>query len=46
MVRRGADTIVAACTEIPLVLEESRVDVPVIKSTDVLAAATVARCIA
>ena len=41
--RRGAEVIVAACTEIPLVLEEARIDVPVIKSTDVLAAATVAR---
>lgn len=42
MVARGAAAVVAACTEIPLVLDPSRVGVPVILSTDVLAAATVA----
>ena len=40
---RGANVVVAACTEIPLVLPESLVSVPVVKSTDVLAAATVAK---
>lgn len=39
---RGAEVVVAACTEIPLVLDPARVDVPVIMSTDVLADATVA----
>lgn len=42
-VDRGADVVVGACTEIPLVLKESLVRVPVVASTDVLAAATVAR---
>jgi aspartate racemase len=40
---RGANVVVAACTEIPLVLRESLVRVPVVNSTDVLAATTVAR---
>ena len=39
--RRGAQVVIAACTEIPLVLDEALVDVPVVKSTDALAAATV-----
>ncbi len=43
---RGADVVVAACTEIPLVLRTADVVVPVIRSTDVLAAATIARCAA
>lgn len=43
MAARGADVVVAGCTEIPLVLDPSRVDVPVIMSTDVLAEATVAK---
>lgn len=46
LVARGAEVVVAACTEIPLVLHASQVNAPVIKSTDVLAAATVARCTA
>jgi len=41
LVLRGAEAIVAGCTEIPLVLDESMVDVPLISSTDVLAARTV-----
>lgn len=41
--RRGAETIIAACTEIPLVLDATRIDVPVVLSTDVLAVATVAK---
>lgn len=43
LARRGAEVVVAACTEIPLVLDEGVIDIPVIKSTDILAAATVAR---
>lgn len=43
MVDRGAEVIVAGCTEIPLVLDPSRIDVPVILSTDVLAAATIVK---
>ena len=39
---RGAEAIIAGCTEIPLVLDEHSLDVPLISSTDVLAARTVA----
>jgi len=41
LVARGADAIIAGCTEIPLVLDESMLDVPLISSTDVLAQKTV-----
>lgn len=43
MVERGAGAVVLACTEIPLVLDGSMLEQPVIASTDVLAEATVAR---
>jgi len=39
---RGAEALIAGCTEIPLVLDEHVLDVPLISSTDVLAARTVA----
>ena len=42
LVARGAQAIIAGCTEIPLVLDETAVEVPLISSTDVLAARTVA----
>jgi aspartate racemase len=42
LVERGAQAVVAACTEIPLVLDESVLDVPLVSSTDVLAYQTVA----
>lgn len=38
---RGAQAIIAGCTEIPLVLEESLLSVPLISSTDELARRTV-----
>jgi aspartate racemase len=38
----GAEAIIAGCTEIPLVLDLTKVTVPVIPSTDVLARKTVA----
>jgi aspartate racemase len=38
----GADIIIAACTEIPLVLDAAKITVPVISSTDVLARKTIA----
>lgn len=41
LVARGAEVIVAACTEIPLVLGESMLNVPLVSSTDVLARHTV-----
>lgn len=42
LVDRGAEAVIAGCTEIPLVLKQSAIDVPLISSTDVLAAATLA----
>lgn len=41
LVSRGADAIIAGCTEIPLVLGEDAVSVPLVSSTDALAAITV-----
>ena len=41
LVSRGADAIIAGCTEIPLVLDTSDVSVPLISSTDALALKTV-----
>ena len=42
LIARGAVTLVAACTEFPLVLDASMFDAPFISSTDVLARKTVA----
>lgn len=42
LVDRGAQAVVAACTEIPLVLTPDMLDVPLVSSTDVLAEVTVA----
>lgn len=44
LVRRGAKVIVAACTEIPLVLTQDMLDVPLVSSTDILARVTAAIC--
>jgi len=41
LVSRGADAIIAGCTEIPLVLDAGDVSVPLISSTDALAEKTV-----
>lgn len=41
LVAAGADAIVAACTEVPLVLDSHDLDVPLLNSTDCLVAATV-----
>lgn len=41
LVARGAQSLISACTEFPLVLEPSMFDVPLISSTDVLAEKTV-----
>lgn len=41
LIDRGAQAIVAACTEIPLVLKNDMLSVPLISSTDVLAGKTV-----
>ncbi len=42
MVSRGAGCLIAACTELPLVLEQSMFDIPLVSSTDVLAEKAVA----
>lgn len=42
LVERGARAIIVACTEVPLVLDDRDVDVPVVVSTDALARATIA----
>lgn len=42
LVSRGATTLIAACTELPLVLEQTMFKVPLVSSTDVLAEKTVA----
>ena len=42
LVARGAQAVIAGCTEIPLVLDQSMLDVPLVSSTDILAEATVA----
>lgn len=44
LIRRGAGAIVSACTEIPLVLKQEMLDVPLVSSTDELAKATAAIC--
>lgn len=41
LVTRGAGAVIAGCTEIPLVLDAGMLEVPLVSSTDVLAAATV-----
>jgi aspartate racemase len=38
---RGAQAVIAGCTEIPLVLEQSMLNIPLFSSTDILAEATV-----
>lgn len=42
LIGRGAKILIAACTEFPLVLNESMFDVTLVSSTDVLAKKTVA----
>ncbi|MEJ2258742.1 MAG: amino acid racemase [Woeseiaceae bacterium] len=44
LVARGARILVAACTEIPLVLTADALSVPLVSSTDELARATADRC--
>jgi aspartate racemase len=46
LVDRGAEVIIAGCTEIPLVLGHDDLDVPFVSSTEVLARRTVAMAIA
>ncbi len=45
LIQRGADILIAGCTEIPLVLSPERMTVPCISSTDVLAERTAAVCL-
>ena len=44
LVAQGAGALVAACTEIPLVLTQDMLGVPLVSSTDVLARATASVC--
>ena len=46
LVERGAEAIIAGCTEIPLVLSDGELPVPVISSTRALAEATIAAAVA
>jgi aspartate racemase len=41
LVKRGAQLIIAACTELPLVLDETMLSVPLVLSTDVLVRRTI-----
>ena len=41
LAERGAEAIIAGCTEIPLVLDDAMLDVPLVSSTDLLAEATI-----
>jgi aspartate racemase len=43
LIRRGARVIVAACTEVPIVLAADAIDVPLVSSTDVLVDRTIER---
>ena len=43
LVARGANAVIAGCTEIPLVLGDDMCEVPLVSSTDALARATVAK---
>jgi aspartate racemase len=45
LIQRGADVLIAGCTEIPLVMAAERMTVPLISSTDVLAERTVDICL-
>ncbi len=42
LIAQGAQAIVAGCTEVPLVLEQRDIQVPLVNSTDCLVAATLA----
>ena len=42
-VAAGAEVLLAACTEVPLLLQDGDADVPVVSATEALAAAVVAR---
>lgn len=42
LIEAGADVVIAGCTEIPLVLDNSDIKIPLISSTEVLAKRTVA----
>jgi len=45
LIQRGADVLIAGCTEIPLVISAQGLTVPFISSTDVLAERSVALCL-
>jgi aspartate racemase len=41
LIQKGADIIIAGCTEIPLILDTKSINVPLVSSTEVLAKRTV-----
>ena len=41
LVEKGAEIIIAGCTEIPLVLKDKDLEVPLVSSTEVLAIKTI-----
>ncbi len=45
LIELGADAIVSGCTEIPLVLTQNDLPVPLIDTVDVLVGAAIARCL-
>jgi len=45
LIQRGADVLIAGCTEIPLVIAAERMTVPLVSSTDVLAERTADICL-
>jgi aspartate racemase len=45
LVARGADVVIAGCTEVPLLLAAGDVTVPLVDSAEVLAGACVRACL-
>lgn len=45
LVREGADAVIAGCTEVPLVLDQAQVAVPLVDATEALARACVRECL-
>ncbi len=45
LVAAGAETVIAGCTEVPLLLDAGDVSAPLVDSAEVLAAACVKRCV-
>ena len=41
LIARGAEIIIAGCTEIPLIIKDNDIEVPLISSTEILALRTI-----